>query len=328
MIRWGIVGFGDIAAKAVAPAIQAHAGSELVAICRRDPAELKRHQQAFDVPYAYSDYAEMLQDAALDAVYVATPVHLHAEQAIAALDRGLHTLVEKPMASTAREAEAMVERADQRGATLGVAYYHHFTPINALVRELVASGELGTLTALHGNASSDYNPLPGDPKPWRFSQSTGGGGPLMDVGSHRLETFHSLAGPAQHVAAFSDRQRIRGDVEDSLSLIVRYSSGAQATLSSIWGIDPARSDYEIWCARGHVHVPYARGDECFVTQNGETRQETRASHELHDLPLIEDFVAGVAQPARHALDGRVGLEVQRVIDAAYRSAADAIVVTL
>ena len=150
----------------------------------------------------------------------------------------------------------------------------------------------------------------------------------MDLGSHRLETFHSIAGPARRVAAFSDRRRVRGDVEDSLSLIVSYASGVQATLSSIWGIDPARGDYEVWCTRGHVNVPYARGDECLVTQDGKTRQVARPAHQLHDLPLIEDFVAGISEPARHTLNGRIGLEVQRVIDAAYQSAARATVITL
>ncbi len=328
MLRWGIVGFGDIAAKAVAPAIQAHAASELVAICRRDPVALERCRRAFDVPQAFTDYAEMLRQAPLDAVYVATPVHLHAAQTLAALDRGLHVLVEKPMASTAAEAEAMVERAEQRGVRLGVAYYHQFIPVNAFVRELVASGELGELTALHGNASSSYNPPLDDPKSWRLVRAVGGGGPLMDLGSHRLQTFSSLAGPARQVAAFSDRRRVAGDVEDVLSLIVNYDSGVQATLSSIWGIDPARGDYEVWCTKGYINVPYARGDECFVTQNGKRRRETHPAPELHDLPLIEDFAAGVASPDGHVLPGEVGLEVQRVIDAAYRSAATESVVRL
>lgn len=328
MLRWGIAGFGDIAAKAVAPAIRAHAGSELVAICRRDPVALERHRIAFDVPQAFSDYDEMLRQAPLDAVYVATPVHLHAAQTLAALDRGLHVLVEKPMAATAAEAEAMVERAEQRGVRLGVAYYHQFIPINAFVRELVASGELGELTALHGNASSSYNPPLDDAKAWRLIRAVGGGGPLMDLGSHRLQTFSSLAGPARQVAAFGDRRRVAGDVEDVLSLIVNYESGVQATLSSIWGIDPARGDYEVWCSEGYVNVPYARGDECFVTQHGQRRRETRPAPELHDLPLIEDFAAGVTRPDGQVLTGEVGLEVQRVIDAAYRSAADGMVVRL
>jgi len=328
MLRWGIVGFGDIAAKAVAPAIRAHAASELVAICRRDPLALQRQRQAFDVPQAFTDFDEMLRRAPLDAVYVATPVHLHAAQTLAALDRGLHVLVEKPMAASAAEAEAMVTRAEQRGLRLGVAYYHQFIPINAFVRDLVASGELGELTALHGNASSSYNPPLDDPKSWRLIRAVGGGGPLMDLGSHRMQTFSSLAGSARQVAAFSDRRRVAGDVEDVLSLIVNYDSGVQATLSSIWGIDPARGDYEVWCTKGYVNVPYARGDECFVTQNGRRRRETHPAPELHDLPLIEDFAAGVTRPDGQVLTGEVGLEVQRVIDAAYRSAAEGVVVRL
>ena len=140
MFRWGIVGFGDIAAKAVAPAIRAHAASDLVAICRRDPVALERHRQTFDVPRAFTDYDEMLRQAPLDAVYVATPVHLHAAQALAALDRGLHVLVEKPMASTAAEAEAMVgaRRPTRRAAGRGL-----LPPVHSRQRLCARPGGLG-----------------------------------------------------------------------------------------------------------------------------------------------------------------------------------------
>jgi len=328
VIRWGIVGFGDIAAKAVAPAIMADPGSALIAICRRDAMALEHHRQALGVPNGFTDYGEMLNHGGLDAIYVATPVNLHASQTLAALECGLHVLVEKPMAATAGEAEAMVLRAGQQGLTLGVAYYHHFTRINTYVRELVGSGALGALAALHGNASSSFNPSRDDPGAWRILRSSGGGGPLMDLGSHRLETFHSLAGPSRQVSAFSDTRRTCGDVEDSLSMIVRYASGVQATLSSVWGIDPARGDYEVWCTHGHVNVPYARGDECYVTQDGETRRVYQPDDPLYDAAVIQDFVAGVANPSRHVLHGRLGLEVQCVIDAAYQSATCEGVVTL
>ena len=150
MVRWGIVGFGDIAAKAVAPAIQAHKSSSLEAICRRDKASLDRYARDFNVPSTYTDYTEMLDAGGLDAVYVATPVNLHAPQAHAALDRGLHVLVEKPMALDATEAANLVATADHKNLTLGIAFYHRFYPINLRVREIVESGDIGDLIALHG----------------------------------------------------------------------------------------------------------------------------------------------------------------------------------
>ena len=329
MLRWAIVGFGDIASKAVAPAIQAHEESELVAICRRDPRQLAVYAARFDVRHSHTDYAALLEAGGIDAVYVATPVHLHAPQTLAAIERGLHVLVEKPMAMRVSEAEAMVEAAGRAGVTLGVAFYQRFLPINRRVKQLVDGGELGTLIALHGNASSAFDVAPDDPKIWRIDGAQSGGGPLMDLGSHRLDLFYSLAGPADAVAAFSERRVLEAvQVEDTSSLIIRYRSGVHATLSSCWSISPARGDYEVWCTDGHVNVPYTRGSELVLQRNGRWENITLPPCELHDLPLIADFVAAVEGRAPLTLPGTVGLEVQGVIEAAYRSAASGTVVRL
>ena len=328
MVRWGIVGFGDIAAKAVAPAIQAHKSSSLEAICRRDKASLDRYARDFNVPSTYTDYTEMLDAGGLDAVYVATPVNLHAPQAHAALDRGLHVLVEKPMALDATEAANLVATADHKNLTLGIAFYHRFYPINLRVREIVESGDIGDLIALHGNASGPFTMTPDDPKMWRVDRTQSGGGPLMDLGSHRLDIFYSLAGPATRVGAFSDQRVIPGNVEDTASLIIQYASGVQATLSSLWSIDPARGDYEVWCTKGHINVPFARGTEFVLNRPGRSEHITLPADDLHDLPLIDDFVGAVAGSGPDVLDGAGGLQVQRVIDAAYASAASGEIITL
>ncbi len=328
MVRWGIVGFGDIAAKAVAPAIRAHGSSELTAICRRNPGLLEQYAREFEVPHAYTSYDAMLAAGGLDAVYVASPVDLHAPQTLAALERGLHVLVEKPMAMHAGQAAAMVDAADRAGLTLGIAFYHRLYPINLRVRQLVQSGELGELIALHANTSGPFGMTPDDPKFWRVDHAQSGGGPLMDLGSHRLDIFYSLAGTAARVAAFSDRRVIPGDVEDTASVIVQYDSGVQATLSALWSVDPARGDYEVWCTKGHVNVPYARGTTYTVNRPDRSETVTLPEHELHDLPLIDDFVHALHGRGEHVLPGTGGLEVQRVIDAAYASAAEGRVVTL
>ena len=327
MVRWGIVGLGDIAARAVAPAIQAHAGSELVAICRRDPQLLDQYAQEFGVSQAYTSYDDMLAAGGLDAVYVATPVNLHGPQTLAALERGMHVLVEKPMAMDAAEAARMVETADGAGLKLGIAFYHRFYPINLRVREIVESGELGELIALHANTSGPFTMTPDDPKYWRVDRAQSGGGPLMDLGSHRLDIFYSLAGRAAQVAAFSDQRVIPGDVEDTTSVIVQYHSGVQATISALWSINPARGDYEVWCTDGHINVPFARGVEFTIERPDRSDTFTLPEHDLHDLPLIADFVDGI-NGGTPVLTGEGGLEVQRVIDAAYASAAEGRVVTL
>ena len=323
MVRWAIVGFGDIARKAVAPAIQAHVGSELVAICRRDPAGLAADADAFEVSGRHTDYATMLAAGGFDAVYVASPVYLHAPHALAAIQRGLHVLVEKPMALNGDEAQSMVEAAVRANATLGVAFYHRFYPINFRVKELVESEAIGTLIALHGNASSsmDAATLAQPKMRWRVNRSQSGGGPLADIGSHRLDIFHSLAGPAARVAAFVDRRAVEGDVEDTAAVIVQYRSGVQATLSSLWTANPARGDYEVWGSNGYINVPYARGSEIVLqSPSGNRETLTIPPGELHDLPLIDDFVRAMQTGGAPHISGPDGVEVQRVIDAAYQSA--------
>ena len=328
MLRWAIVGFGDIAQKGVAPAIKAHPGSELVAICRRDAAKLAAFAKQFEVRKTYTDYAEMLREGGFDAVYVASPVHLHAPQTIGAIESGFHVLVEKPMALNVGQCDCMIEAAERAGLTLGIAFYHRFFLINARVREIVQSGEVGDLIALHGNASSAFDLSPDDPKIWRLDLAQSGGGPLMDVGSHRLDIFHSLAGPAARVAAFSDRRVLTCDVEDTVSLIVRYASGVQASLSCMWSVQSARGDYEVWCTGGHLVVPAIRGEELIVERDGEAETIRLSGPGVFDLPLIADFVDAVEKGSPQVLPGSAGLEVQRIIDAAYKSSATAQVVEL
>ena len=327
-MRWAVAGFGEIADKAVAPAILKHQGSELAAICRRSGAELGEYARKFGVAEAFTDYGDMLEWGRFDAVYVATPVDLHAPQTVEALNRGFHVLVEKPMALSAHEAESMVRAAALGNLTLGIAYYHRLIPLNLKVREIVTSGEVGDLVALHGNASSLFSLPPSHPKYWRVNWAQSGGGPLVDVGTHRLDLFHALTGPAARVAGFADRRFIDGDVEDVCSAVIEYRSGVQATLSSLWCVSPGRGDYEVMCTKGRIQVPDIRGERIVIQTGGGEREIIARPDELHDLPLIERFVDAAEGRSKLELSGEAGLEVQRITDAVYESASSGTMIHL
>ena len=111
-MRVGIIGMGVYAAFAHIPQLKALEQIEITAISRRNPERLTMAQKAFDIPQSYTDWRKMLDQVSLDAVVVSTPHHLHYEPTIAALQQGLHVLVEKPMALTSREAWAMVKAAE------------------------------------------------------------------------------------------------------------------------------------------------------------------------------------------------------------------------
>jgi predicted dehydrogenase len=188
-VRIGVVGAGWFASRRHLPDIGRCAGAKLAALCRRNEAELRRLVEHFGRPPAYTDYAQMLAEAELDAVLICTPHALHGPQAAAALARGLHVLVEKPLALTAREAAALAEQARERALVLAVAvnppYWAHCHTLRAWLEE-GRIGDLeaidlrwfGSVEALYGRGSLPET-MPGVVRPslFRGNPVLAGGGP-------------------------------------------------------------------------------------------------------------------------------------------------------
>src|SRR5579859_3159630 len=138
MLNWIVIGIGDITKRRVIPAIQAESRSHLYGFVTRDPAKA--------VPYgvkAWPTLDEALTDPQVQAVYVGTPVFLHAPQTIQALRAGKHVLCEKPMAMNEPEARAMVQAAEESGKTFGVAYYRRCYPKVQRAKQLLEAGAIG-----------------------------------------------------------------------------------------------------------------------------------------------------------------------------------------
>ena len=188
MLKWLVIGIGDITTKRVIPAILAEERSELRAILTRDPAKA--------APYgveAFTDLGQALEADGVNAVYVASPVSLHAPQTLASLRAGKHVLCEKPMAMNYAEARSMVAGAEAAGKLLGIAFYRRTYPKLARTRELLRQGAIGQPLLAYITC---YDGRPGDENyaPWRLDPALSGGGPLMDVGSHRIDVLNFLFG--------------------------------------------------------------------------------------------------------------------------------------
>ncbi len=142
-LRWGLIGCGDISRKRIAPALKALEQCELVAVARANHALAESFAQEFGAKRWYKNWRDLINDDEIDAVYLATPVYLHAEQTIAAAEAGKHVLCEKPMAMNAEDCERMIETCKKHEVTFGVAYYRHFYPVITRVKEIILSGEIG-----------------------------------------------------------------------------------------------------------------------------------------------------------------------------------------
>ena len=188
-LRWGILSTAAIARTKVIPGIRKAEHCEIVAIASRDIALAERVAAELSIPNAHGSYEALLVDPSVDAVYIPLPNHLHAAWAIAAAEAGKHVLCEKLLATTAGDAERMIEAAQGAGVQLMEAFMYRLHPSWVAVRELVASGRIGTLMSVQ-SWFSFYNDDPANIR----NILAAGGGALYDIGCYCVNLSRMLFG--------------------------------------------------------------------------------------------------------------------------------------
>ena len=221
-IRWGIVGCGDVCEVKSGPALQKAAGSELVAVMRRDGEKARDFAARHGVRHAFDDADVLIEHPEVDAVYVATPPGSHEELAVRVARAGKPCYVEKPMARSAAECERMNAAFDQAGVPLYVAYYRRALPRFVRVKQLLDDGRIGRLT---GVSCRLFTPSPSDPTQWRLQPEHSGGGLFMDLGSHLLDLLDHLLGPLTLVHAAAANRSGLTTAEDSVAITVSFGDG-------------------------------------------------------------------------------------------------------
>jgi predicted dehydrogenase len=314
-IRWGLIGVGDIANKRVAAAIQSDPNSELVAVCRRSETELHQFADRFAVPLRFTRADKLIESRELDAVYIATPVDCHCPQTILAAAAGKHVLVEKPMAIDPRQCETMIAACERANVHLGVAYYRRLYPVVTRIQQLIVEGRLGRILSI-ACVTGNPNRFPADA--WRVVRVRGGGGPLMDIGSHRLDLLIQLLGKVQSVKA-NLVDSLDFEVEQAATLLIQFCSGAHGVLQCFFGTVNAPDRLEVIGCEGRVIVEDLNlGDLVLYTAEGHVRESHPAASNLH-APLIHDFSSAIAENRPPAIDGRTGKLTNDVIQMAYES---------
>ncbi len=234
-VQWGIVGCGWVASDYVAPAILLDAAptARLAAVCDRDPAALARIVPGASGVSRHTDLDAFLATPGLEAVYVATPNHLHRPLVEAAARAGKHVLCEKPMATTLADAEAMVAACEGAGVRYATAFDQRFQAYHRRLREIVAAGRLGEITAARVHYAcwtpADWMPptATGGHDNWRIDPARAGGGAFIDLAPHGLDLTQVLLGePLVETACLLQRRVFDYPVDDGAALIGRFRSGA------------------------------------------------------------------------------------------------------
>ena len=319
-IRWGLLGCGDVARKRVAAAIQQADDSELLAACRRDEQKLDEFCREFEVPRAYTSDAELLADPDIDAVYIATPVHLHLPQTLAASAAGKHVLVEKPMAMSVAECVRMIDACRRSDVRLGVAYYRRFYPVVRRITELLAAGEIGTPMAAHVITATEPPTIAGEEGAWRVLLAEGGGGPLMDIGSHRINLLLSLFGEVAKVTACCGRVAAEYEAEDCASLVLVFASKLQAVVQCLFGPADDPDIFSIIGTRGRISSAPLNDGDIVIECGGQSRRESHPPADNFCLPQIADFVAAIREHRDPLVSGEEGRLTNVVIEHAYQEA--------
>jgi predicted dehydrogenase len=253
-LKAGIIGGGWIAQRHV-PAIDAAEDLELVAAC---DADLSR-AEAIAGPRrgrAYDEWTSMLDREQLDVLWVCTPPLFHRDPTVAALERSVHVYLEKPIARTRADAEAIVEAAAASDAVCMVGYQWHASELLDEVREAVRGRAVGMLIG------RNYGPVAA--RPW-FVDRTQGGGQILERGSHHIDLQRAIAGEIVAVRGFSgstelaQHDRGEGTIEDVLALGLHFESGALGSVNMAWttagqpelySVDVIGEDASIWLELG------------------------------------------------------------------------------
>jgi len=328
------LGVGSAHAKAYSECPDAR----LAAVVDADPKRLEKWSEKVPKEHCYTDYREMLKAEKPDLVSVALPNFLHAPVTIAALKAGAHVLCEKPMAMNVRQAEAMLAAARKARRKLGLNLSFRFTPQARALRELVEDGALGEVY----HAYTCWTRRDGFPGfgGWFGQKERSGGGPLIDLGVHRLDLAMWLMGGPRPVTVSGQahyriglpRAKAQGklfDVEDFAAGFVRFDTGASLVFEASWGghqADPEEMCTQVLGTQGGLIHRNEGGGYNFVAEYHSERRGHKLAARVSPSRAVQsnpyaEMVRAVLEDRRPLADGEDGLRVQRVLDGLYKSAA-------
>lgn len=353
LLRVGVIGIGLYATIAHVPQLRQTGRAEVVAISRRNAERLAFSQQQLGVADSYTDWREMLDKAKLDAVVISTPHDQHAEQGLASLQRGLHVLMEKPLALTAADAWKLVAAAQETQRVLMVGYNRRFYGMWRAVKDLLVENGIGQIRQINLQLAcyrrmiwegkktpwlrSMLQKETGWPdhyfdeweegRDWRSNSAESGGGMFSNTGSHFVDLVLWLAGShPREVVAFSESLGM--PAECLLNIQARLGNGVLVSISSAdveSGGFSGQGSLVIIGEEGIVTFDIAKPQEVWVTRGGQREQ---IAPTIADTNAAAAFVATILDGAPNMSPPHEGAYATAFSEAIYQSAAERRIVTI
>ncbi|MDQ2777219.1 MAG: Gfo/Idh/MocA family oxidoreductase [Acidobacteriota bacterium] len=325
-VGYAIVGLGRISLQHFMPACKLSQYSKVVALVsgHRDKAEKTAGE--YGVPekniYDYKNYDDIRDTKDIDAVYIALPNSMHAEYTIRAANADKHVLSEKPMATSVRDGQSMIDACKAAGKKLMIAYRCQYEPTNLHAIELIRDGKLGKIQAIE--SANGFNIHPGE---WRLDKKLAGGGPLMDMGVYSLNACRYLTGEEPlHLEGYSsvvDHDGRFEQVEENLSWTMKFPSGVVASCATTYGADMP-GFYRVHGSKGMLHAEPAfayQGIHLKTQIKGEPPiDEVEEAHDPMQFAVeADDFSQCILQGRESRTNGEEGLRDLKYMEAIYKS---------
>ncbi len=275
----GVIGVGGISSYVHLPGLQLCPDAEIVAFCDSNADLLKQKAAQYHVDHIFTDYHELLQDPAVDAVIVATPTVMHAPIALAAIAAGKHVLVEKQLAMNYAEAVQMYEAAQQAGVVHMTAFTYRFVPAMRYLKYLLGKGTIGLPRHLRVARLQEVRDTS---LGWRQNRALAGTGEVGDMGAHRIDFCQDLIGPIARVVSLTrtfiperagaDGKPLPADVEDFAIFLAEFAEGVGVEQGAAANFDLSKvakgreaggrslDEFEVYGTEGtliyHLHLPH------------------------------------------------------------------------
>jgi len=334
-VSWGVIGSGGIARRRTIPEgiVQAK-NAELRSVYDISPEVNNAVAKEFQAMAAQS--IEVLIESDIDAVYIASPANMHLDHVLACAAAKKHILCEKPLGLTVGEAEQMIKACNQNGVILGTALMMRFLSQHKAALKLISEGKLGKPVYGRAQLSCWYPPIEGA---WRQDPGTGGGGSLMDMGSHCIDLLEMFFGPVERVSAYINNNVHPYKSEDSALVSLFFENGALGTIDTYFCIpeNSSKNVLELYGSKGSI---LARGtigqgssgemlaflEDEGAGYNAKQGRDISGGIVINPEPLntylaeIEEFSNAVLEKREPSNNAVLGLRNQIVLSACYESA--------
>jgi len=317
MIKWGIIGCGNVTEVKSGPAFNKVKNSQLVAVMRRDAALAEDYARRHKVPKFYNEASKLINDREINAVYVATPPGSHAEYALATIKAGKPVYIEKPMALNYEECKLINEAAEKKSIPVFVAYYRRTLPGFLKVRELVDHGAIGNIRFVKIQL---FKTLSEDEKSgilsWRVDPSVAGGGHFFDLASHQLDYLDFLFGPVQKVKSVVLNQGSLYSAEDFVSAEFLFPGNIAGTGTWCFTISPGceKDTIEIFGEKGSIKFSTFTFDPIVLTNASGSQEYFNERPEHVQYYLIEQVVRALDGKGHVSSTGLTAARTSKIMD--------------